>query len=105
MTHDEIDENAVLQEIIDADKRICSTPEYRTTEAATLDLDEQERIRYLYIEREMILKFQASERWDPETVPTLRSVAHDEAIRQVAAVRIQGAHAKVAWEDVTKTDE
>lgn len=86
------------------DPRLAAAPEgYATTPLACADLDEAERIRYLYVERQLLLKLLASDQADDPDMPaTLRAVAHDEAIRQVAAVRAMNGDAriKVKWDDV-----
>jgi hypothetical protein len=82
-----------------------ATQGYETSRAACADLDEAERIRYLYVERQLLLKFLDSDQADDPDMPaTLRAVAHDEAIRQVAAVRaLNGdARVKVRWDDVNQ---
>lgn len=102
MTPDDVDAAIALKEKLDGDKRIAAAASYETTGEAAADLDEVERIRFLYLEREMILRYQLNDAFDPDSIAVLRCVAHDEAIRQVAAARMNGFVPKVSWDDLKK---
>jgi hypothetical protein len=96
---DVVDQEIELQQALENDKRIASAPEgYATTDDALVGLDDAERLRYLYLERERLLAYAASGSDDPEIVPVLRAVAHDEAIRQIAASRAGIDGVVVAWD-------
>jgi hypothetical protein len=68
------------------DPRTCQ-PEKATLDEVLLDLDEAERGQCRFLAKRLERTFRASERFDLNMIPTLWSVAHDQAICDVAEAR------------------
>lgn len=100
---DRTDLEIAAMESLEKDSRIASAPDgYADSRSAVLDLDEAERLRYMYVEREMLAKYQLEEFFDELQVPFLRATAHDVAIRETALERIGALELGVAWLDVAR---
>lgn len=91
------------------DPRIASQPDgYMATDTALADLDEAERLRYLYAERRRLRAYEARKDYCADLVPVLRAAIHDDVIRQTASARrTNGTKPPVVWDDIerTKPDE